>query len=112
MTNATKTVFLEKNLVDLFDISSKMETPLTTFFAKKKTGFFVLLDVLFSLFLYFFLSCCLPSRKKYKKHFMQLKEAHIFEEKGLNITVFSVLSEVQDLINNFLMRVRKLLKKD
>ena len=43
---------------------------------------------------------------------MQLKEAHIFEEKGLNITVFSVLSEVQDLINNFLMRVRELLKKD
>ena len=111
MTNATKTVFLEKNLVDLFDISSKMETPPTDFFVKKKGWFLHLTRCFVFTFLYFFLSCCLPLRKKCKNSFMQLKETHFFEEKGLNITIFSILSEVQDLINNFLMRVRKLSKK-
>ena len=43
---------------------------------------------------------------------MQLKEAHIFEEKGLNITIFSILSEVQDLINNFFDASQRAAKKD
>ena len=88
MTNATKIVFLEKNLVDLFDISSKMETPPTDFFVKKRAGFFILLDVLFLLFLYFFLSCCLPLRKKMQKSSYATKRNTLFWRKRLKYYYF------------------------
>ena len=99
MSYATKIVFSKKKFVDISDISSKMGTPPTPFFANQKHQFLYITRWFVFSFFSFFWSCHLPFRKKHTKHFMQLWETQFFEEKGLKVTNLVVLLEVQDLIN-------------
>ena len=88
MTNATKTVFLEKNLVDLFDISSKMETPLTTFFAKKKDWFLRLTRCFVFTFFVFFSKLLFALEKKIQKTLHATKRSTYFWRKRLKYYCF------------------------
>ena len=88
MTTATKIVFLEKNLVDLFDISSKMETPPTAFFAKKKDWFLHLTRCFVFIVFAFFSKLLFALEKKIQKTFHATKRNTFFWRKRLKCYYF------------------------
>ena len=88
MIKATKTIFLEKNLVDLFDISSKMETPPTDFFVKKKGWFLHLTRCFVFTFFVLFSKLLFALEKKMQKSFYATKRNTLFWRKRLKYYYF------------------------